>query len=639
MQRIIIGTAGHVDHGKSLLAKTLTGVDPDRLPEEKQREMTIDLGFVFFPICEGEEVAIIDVPGHERFLKTMIAGANSIRMVLFVVAADEGVKPQTIEHLDILELMGSEQGMIIITKTDKVGKEHIEIAKEDVKKLVKGSFLENAPILTVSSLTNQGIDELKGVLKDFCRDIKPLPDDGIFRCPIDRIFTMKGFGTIVAGTVLSGRVKKSSTIELLPEAKKTRIRNLQVHNEPVNEVFAGQRAAFNLMDITTRDVFRGCELSIQDYLKPTRVMDARVSLLAKAKKSLKNNAVVRLHKGSCEVISRVIMLDKEQIEPGNEGFVQFRLEKPIVGVRNERFLIRSYTPIDVIGGGNLLNIYAIKKGSRFREKRILFLGKLQTVKNKDVVEVVVQHASHPITDEKELVRLTNLPIDEVRVQVQKLLRKGVILRLKDKSIIHKRLLEEFKKRCLVSIEKYIRANPLKVFTGRGELAKILRISFSVLLERVLDELEKEGKIELRLHGARIKGLEVKISTKAKKISDAIVEFAMDKGFQPFKQDDVVDCFAEENQGTIKDLFYYLVNNDVLVETLKDKYLHNKMLKQAQEKLVTYLKKNRKIRASEYKDLLSISRDRAKQLLDYFFIREITIRTKGTHRLAKGKERD
>lgn len=633
MQRIIIGTAGHVDHGKSLLAKTLTGVDPDRLPEEKQREMTIDLGFVFFPIGNNEEVAIIDVPGHERFLKTMIVGANSIRMVLFIIAADEGIMPQTIEHLDILEIMGIEKGTIIITKADKVDDECIEILKNDVKKLVNNTFLENASILTVSSLTNQGIDELKKTLRTVCCNIKPLSHNGIFRCPIDRVFTMKGFGTIVAGTVLSGRIKKSDTIELLPAAKVTRIRNLQVHNEPLEEVFAGQRAAFNLMDLTTDDISKGCELSIPDYLQPTQVLDGYVFLLPKATKSLSNNTTIHLHKGAREVIAKIITLDKKEIKPGDDGFVQFRLERPIVGVRYEPFLIRSHSPLKVIGGGKLLEIYATKKSCRFKKERVEYLAMLQTIKQENLVDLVIRQASSPTASEAELVRLTNLPANIVNSQISNLLENNIIFKLKDKSLIHQAVLDKLKQRCLVSTEKYITANPLKVFISRSELARILRIPHSILLEKAHEELEKEGKIELRAEGIRIKNLEVKISTKAKKILETIEKFAIASGFQPFNRDDINDYLTDEDEGTVKELFDYLVKNEILIQIVNDKYLHKKMLSHAKKILVDFLKREQKIRAPEYRELLDISRDKARLLLDYFFTSGITIRTKGTHRLA------
>lgn len=639
MQRIIIGTAGHVDHGKSLLAKTLTGVDPDRLPEEKKREMTIDLGFVFLPINEQEEVAIIDVPGHERFLKTMIAAAHSIRMVLFVVAADEGVMPQTIEHLDVLKLMDIKQGVIVITKIDQVDKEYIAIVKGDIRKLVKNSFLADAPIFTVSSLTNQGIEELKNTLKMFCSKIVPLSDDGIFRCPIDRIFTMKGFGTVVAGTVISGKLTKSETIEVLPIEKKSRIRNLQVHSQPVSEVFTGQRVAFNLMDITVSEIYRGYELSIPDYLKPTQRIDARLSLLSNARRPLTNNERIRFHKGTGEVMARVIIMDKDEIAPDEQGLVQFRLEKSIVGERRERFVIRSYSPMRVIGGGRILELYPYKKGTKFNKERIGYLQKIEKVEDGEIVEVVIRHSQHPIASEKELMRLTNLPINKITTQVQRLLKENVVIKLKDNSIVHCKFIEDLKKRCFASIEQSIKGNPLKVYMTKGELAKVLKISYPPLLEKTLEELSREGKIELSTKGVKIVGLDVKISTKAQRITDAIEDFALEKGFRSFKLIDVINALSKEDHGKVKDLVNYLLKNNIIIKLPQENYLHKKMLEKAKSRLIQYLKEKETIRAAGCRDLLGISRDAAKIILDYFFNQKVTIRTKGTHRLPDTKEHD
>jgi len=639
MQRIIIGTAGHVDHGKSLLAKTLTGVDPDRLPEEKKREMTIDLGFVFFPIGEEEEVAIIDVPGHERFLKTMIAAAHSIRIVLFVVAADEGIMPQTIEHFDILRLMNIEQGVIVITKIDQVSEEYITIVKEDIKKLVKGSFLEKAPIFNVSCITNQGIEELKNTLRTLCSKIRPLSDDGFFRCPIDRIFTMKGFGTVVAGTVISGGLKKSETIEVLPIEKKSRIRNLQVHNQSVSEIFAGQRVAFNLTNIAVSEISRGYELSIPDYLKPTQIIGARLVLLSNARRPLYNNERIRFHKGTGEIMARVTILDKKEIAPGQEGLVQFRLEKPIVGERKERFVIRSYTPIRVIGGGRILELYPNKRGGRIRKERIDYLQKIEKAEDEEIVRVVFRCFQLPIASEMELMRLTNLPIDHVTTQVQRLLKENTIVKLKDNSMIHHKFIDDLKKKCYVSIEQFITKNPLKVFMSRSELAKVLRISNLLLLEKALEELSKEDKIELNTKGARIAGLAAKISVKAQRISEAIENFVLERKFRPFKLNDIICVLSGQDPMKVRDLLNYFLKNDTIIEILKGTYLHKKMLEQAKSILIKYLNEKGSIRAVEYRNLLGVSRDAARQILDYFFNHRVTIRTKGTHRLPDSNKRD
>ncbi len=637
MQQIIIGTAGHVDHGKSALAKALTNVDPDRLPEEKARQMTIDLGFVFFPLNEEEEVAIIDVPGHERFLKTMIAGATSIRMVLFIVAADEGVMPQTIEHLDVLKLLGIEKGVIVITKIDKVEKEYIEVVKDDIKSLVKDSFLESAPVFTVSSLTNQGVDELKNGLKVLCQKIAPLSDKGIFRCPIDRIFIMKGFGSIVAGTVVSGKLQKSEAVELLPVGKISRIRNLQVHNESVSSVFAGQRAAFNLADITISEIARGYELSIPDYLKPTEVIDARFYLLPNARKSLQANERVRLHKGTGEVIARVIILDKQRIEPGEDGLVRFRLEKAIVGERAERFLLRSYSPMTVIGGGRFLELYPFQRGRRIKKDQIKYLEKLENIKEDEIVESYTLYAQPPFTQEKELMRLTNLPSASLTTQIQKLVAQKKIIKLRDNSFVHQNILEDLKQKGILSIKEFTNTHPLKVVMNKGELAKILKIFHPPLLEKILEELSISGKIELKADGIKLKGQETKLSSDAQRLSDALQNFAINAGFRPFRFNDIIDAFPQETQGRLKNLFDYLVKNDIFIKLYEDIYLHKKILEQAEGKLIQYLREKGTIRAIEYKDLLGVSRNVARDILDFFFDKGITMRTKGTHRLA-GKEK-
>jgi selenocysteine-specific elongation factor len=632
-QKIIIGTSGHVDHGKSALAKELTGVDPDRLPEEKKREMTIDLGFVFFPLNEQEEIAIIDVPGHERFLKTMIAGAASIRMVLFVVAADEGVMPQTIEHLDVLKLLGIKKGIIIITKVDKVEKEYVEIVKEDVEKLTKGSFLENAPVFTVSSVTKQGIEELKTALKKYCSEIEPLFDGGIFRCPIDRIFSMKGFGSVVAGTVISGRLKKIENIEVLPIGNISRIRNLQVHNQSVSEVFVGQRAAFNLTDISITDIARGYELSVPDYLKPTTVIDAHLSLLANLPKPLKQNQRIRLHKGTSEVMTRVRILDKNMIEPGGDGYVQLRLEKSLVGERGERFIIRSYSPMRVIGGGKFLSLYPVRGRRRSMKERIEHLQKIESARNDDLVELVVLYALQPVVYGKELMRLTNLPLSVIDNQVQRLLETKKVIKLKDGALVHERTLDNLKKACFVSVEQFINANPLKVVMSRGKLAKTLQISHQSLLDRIFEDLSHEGKIEIKVEGIKIAGKAAKLSTDAQRLSDKIENFVINQGYRPFRLTDINNAFPKETQARIKNVFEYLLKNDILIKIGEGTYLHKEILHQAKSRLIQQLNEKGSIRAVEYKDILDVSRNVARDILDYFFDQGITLRTKGTHTLV------
>jgi selenocysteine-specific elongation factor len=634
MQSFIIGTAGHVDHGKSALAKALTGVDPDRLPEEKNREMTIDLGFVFFPVTDQDEAAIIDVPGHERFIKTMIAGANSVRMVLFVVAADEGVMPQTREHLDVLKLLNIEKGNIVITKVDKVDEEYVALVEDDVKGLVRGSFLERAPVYRVSSVSGKGIDELKGAITAYCKEIEPLPSDGIFRCPIDRIFSMKGFGAVVAGTVVSGRQQKTDPVEVLPLEQKARIRNLQVHNQSVSEVCAGQRAAFNLADVNLSDVFRGYELSIPDYLKPTDAIDAKLSLLSSASRVLSNNQRIRLHKGTSEVMARVVTFDKKEIQPGEQCFVRFKLERPVVAERKERFVIRSYSPMRVIGGGTFLEPYvaSIRRGTK--STRRAYLEQLESTQDRDLVETVVLHAAQPIADEKELMKMTNLPLGRVSADTKRLLDEGILLKLRDSTLVHKKTLVAFKEQCITAVERYVDKNPLKVVMGKSELVKALRISRTALLDRILEDLTNEGKIEIRAEGIKKTGAGPKLSADAQKLSDAIEKYVVEFGFKPFRFVDITDAFPKVTKARIKNVFDYLYKNDSFTEITDGTYLHKQVLKQAKKKLLEHLSAKQTVRAIEYKEILGVSRNTARDILDYFFDHGVTIREKGTHRLAE-----
>ncbi|OGB65653.1 MAG: selenocysteine-specific translation elongation factor, partial [Caldithrix sp. RBG_13_44_9] len=326
MHHLVIGTAGHIDHGKSLLVKALTGTHPDRLKEEIEREITTDLGFAFL----GDNITFIDVPGHEKFIKNMVAGVSTIDMVLFVIAADDGVMPQTKEHLEILQLLGVKKGLVILTKIDLVEKNWIGLVTEDVKNLVKDTFLEAASIVPVSSVTGEGVEQLKQLILNQIQEIEVRPDKGLFRLWIDRVFTMKGSGTVIAGTVLSGSCKPGDSVELLPQLQKLRVRRVQVHNKSIEMCIVGERAAINLMDIEKTAIDRGNMLAHPGYYKPTFMLNAQLHLLKSCSTPLKNRTRVKFHIGTGEIIARVILLEKEDLLPGQSTIVQFRLESPCV---------------------------------------------------------------------------------------------------------------------------------------------------------------------------------------------------------------------------------------------------------------------------------------------------------------------
>jgi len=359
---LVFGTAGHVDHGKSALVLALTGTDPDRLAEEKAREMTIDLGFAFLSLPGmGEPAAIVDVPGHEMFIRNMVAGAAGVDAAIFVVAADEGVMPQTLEHLDVLRYLGVATGVVALTKSDRASPEMIRIAVSEVEELTRGTFLEGTRIIPVSARTGDGLEDLRAELARIAAGVRTRSATGAFRLPIDRVFTMKGAGTVVTGTVISGSMQVGESVSCLPAGKLLRVRGLQVHNQPVTRVSAGQRAAINLADIAKDDLGRGDMLVGPGSMAPTLVVDARVTLSPQAPKPLEHRTRIRVHHGAREVMARTVLLDREALALGESALVQLRLETPLIAAAGDRFVIRSYSPMRVTGGGTIVEPHPPKR--------------------------------------------------------------------------------------------------------------------------------------------------------------------------------------------------------------------------------------------------------------------------------------
>ena len=386
---LVVGTAGHIDHGKTTLIKALTGIDTDRWEEEKRRGMTIDLGFAHLELPNGVLIGIVDVPGHEKFIKNMLAGAHGIDFVLFVIAADEGVMPQTREHLTVCEVLGTKRGIVVLTKKDVVDEEWLELVKEDVKEFLKGTFLEGAPIIPVSSKTGEGLKELLEEMDKLAAKVEPKSSKGIFRLPVDRSFTVKGFGTVVTGTLLSGKIKTGDTVEVLPEGKEVKVRSVQVHGKSVEEAFAGQRTALNLLGVSKEEVGRGNLVATPGYLKPSPLVDVELTLSKEADLILQSGHKVHFHHLTKEVEGEVYLIDRDELLPGETALAQVRLKEEVVPVYGDRFVIRNYSPARVIGGGRILNPLPFKKfRRRFKGE---FLEFLKALKEKSVKEIVVSY--------------------------------------------------------------------------------------------------------------------------------------------------------------------------------------------------------------------------------------------------------
>jgi selenocysteine-specific elongation factor len=377
MKQIILGTAGHIDHGKTSLIKALTGIDTDRLKEEKRRGITIELGFAHLELPSGQVLGIVDVPGHEKFVKNMVAGATGIDLVALIIAADEGVMPQTTEHLEICQLLNIQHGLVVLTKIDMVEPEWLELVREDVTDFLSDTFLAPAPLIEVSSLTGEGLKEMVQVIDTLVQEIPERDAGNFFRLPIDRVFTMKGFGTVVTGTSISGRIQTGDEVTIYPQGISSRIRGIQVHNREADQVRAGLRTAINLQGVEKAQIQRGHVLAAKDSLRSTYMLDVLLELIPSAPRKLKNRARVRFHTGTSEIISTVILLDRDELEQGENCFAQIRLDQPTALLQHDRYILRSYSPVRAMGGGEILNALPLKK-KRFSEAALSELKLLNT---------------------------------------------------------------------------------------------------------------------------------------------------------------------------------------------------------------------------------------------------------------------
>ncbi len=460
MKHVIIGTAGHVDHGKTTLIQALTGVNTDRLQEEQERGMTIDLGFASLRLPDGTIAGIVDVPGHERFLKNMLAGASGVDVVMLVIAADEGVMPQTLEHLDILRLLDVKNGVIVLTKCDMVDKEWMYMVQADIRERLKETFLETAPIVQVSAPKNKGIDLLKKTLQQAVSRATERNSALPFRLPIDRVFTRPGFGTVVTGTLVAGTIRAGDSVEIAPQQVSSRVRGLQVHGEKVKEAFAGMRVAVNIAGVETADIERGAQLVPPNTLTPTALFDAVLQLLPKLSKPLKDRARVRVHIGTDEVIGRIALLEAgTELEENGRAYVQFRSEKPLACARGDRFVVRQYSPMVTIGGGVVLDPNPV----RHRKGEAAVISALEAKENgspEDLIETALQRHQFGIL-RKDLPKATGLPPEVVDSAVQALYTAGKTIALAGDRIVLMKVLDGLAQKANSILQQYHEQFPLR----------------------------------------------------------------------------------------------------------------------------------------------------------------------------------
>ncbi|MBN1996117.1 selenocysteine-specific translation elongation factor [candidate division KSB1 bacterium] len=612
-QHIIIGTAGHIDHGKSTLVRVLTGTDPDRLAEEQERGMTIDLGFAFL----SENIAFIDVPGHERFIKNMVAGVSTVDMALLVIAADDGVMPQTREHLDILSLLNLKYGLVAITKADLVEDDWLQLIVEEVKNLVRDTFLRDAPIVPVSSTSGYGLPELKKQMFSIIDRLEVRADRGLFWMPVDRSFSMKGFGTVVTGSVLSGSARTGDVLEILPSQTHIRIRGIQKHGKSVLETRQGDRAAINLAAVSKEKVGRGDVIATPDYFHPSTLFDARLSLLKSAPKPLGNRTRIRLHLGTREILSRIKLIGCEKLVPGENCYVQLQLESPAVAMRRDAFVIRQYSPSVTIGGGIILDTQP-KRHRRFDDVVLQMIKKLEQQDPAEIVQTALLTRKQKALGIKELAKTTGLPEDQLLPLAEDLIQKQHILNIgsaKNPVFFHSKNFDALASRLLELLAHFHQKNPLKPEMKKAELQNELGIEL-LLFTPLISRLADEGKIFQSPQGIKLASFSIVLNEQDTRLAGNIKELLDKNGFSTPSP---MDLAAQLRVDIVKinELLGVLRGQGEVVRMEGDIYFLTGQIEQAKTSLAGFATQKTEISVSEFREMLNTSRKYALALLSYF----------------------
>jgi selenocysteine-specific elongation factor len=633
MKQIVLGTAGHIDHGKTSLIKALTGIDTDRLKEEKARGITIELGFAHLELPGGKLLGIVDVPGHEKFVKNMVAGATGIDLVALVIAADEGVMPQTREHLEICELLRVKHGLVVLTKIDMVEPDWLELVKEDVADYLSETFLADSPMVEVSSLTGKGIQDLVDVLDQQVQEVPEREMGHIFRLPIDRVFTMKGFGTVITGTTVSGRIRIGDEITIYPEEIGSKIRGIQVHNKDVEEVRAGLRTAVNLQGVEKAIIHRGHVLATRDSLRPSYMVDVTLRLLQSAPRKLKNRAKVRFHAGTAEIISTVALLDREALSPGETCFAQIRLDEPTAVLKNDSYVIRSYSPVRTIGGGEILNALPNKKKrlseSVKTELEVLHKGSLD-----EIISQFVLLGRYRGLEEADLPFLANAGKKKTDEALGRLkAQKKVILYDKERAgLIHADFLENARKQVTDTITQYHSAYPLKVGLAKEELrSRTVGSENPKLFNHLVHQLTEEGILVQEKESIRLKEHVVILAEDQEKVRNEIEQIYLKGALQPPYFKELKEKFPGN---TARDMLEVMIKDGILIKIKEDLFFHQKALEDLKQKLTGFLKTNGEITTPQFKDMTNVSRKYTIPLIEYFDRTQVTVRVGDSRVLRK-----
>jgi selenocysteine-specific elongation factor len=618
MRYVILGTAGHIDHGKSLLVQALTGIDPDRLKEEKQRGITIDLGFAYLNYPDSLSIGIVDVPGHEKLVKNMLAGAGGIDIVLLVIAADEGIMPQSREHLAICNLLHINQGLIAITKTDLVEKDWLSLITDDIKNFVKGTFLEGSDIIPVSAKTGENVQLLTEKIREIALRVKPKPVKSIFRLPVDRVFTLKGFGTVVTGTAISGNISTDATIDVLPKGIKTKIRGLQSHGQQLKTASAGQRVAINLQGIEKEEIQRGDILTTSDKITPTFSADATLTLLKDIPLArLKNRSLIHFYAGTSELTGRVVLYEKEELMPGKSAYCQFRFQNPVALMAGDRYIIRRFSPLLTIGGGEILDPSPRRRKSKEGTKDLMVFeqGSLQ----EKILMKINQNGIHGVTI-AHLEGWIKAELPEIATSITKLIENKQVVQL-DNQILHKDSFASFSQKLITLVKTFHENNPLKPGVPKEDMRALFKHFDQRLFEKLLAVI-KDITVEKEI--IRLKSFTISLSEDKKLLKEKIVKALEDSAFQPPVKEELSQKLSI-NRKELNELLKIMASEGKLVRINDSIYLPSSSYKKMIEGLRSFFSTKPEMTVGEFRDILKTSRKYALPFLEYLDSNKITLR--------------
>lgn len=621
MKHIVVGTAGHIDHGKTSLIMALTGRETDTLEEEKKRGISINLGFTYFDLPSGKRVGIVDVPGHEKFIKNMLAGASGLDMVVLVVAADEGMMPQTIEHIDILSYLKIKKGLVVMTKCDMVDDEMLELAEDDIKEGLKGTFLDGVEVLRVDSLSKRGIPELIAKLDEMSEEVEEKNTILPPRLNIDRVFSIKGFGTVVTGTIIEGIIKVNDELEIYPSHKKVVVRNIQVHSENVDVAYAGQRTAINLSNVKVNDIERGDILAASDSMLESMMLDVKIKLLNHEGCKLENWDRLKLYHGTKEILCRAVPLEIENMKAGDEGFVQLRLEEKIVCKKMDPFVIRTYSPMDTIGGGVIVDVSNVKHSINKDIKKILEdLRIKESGDEKLVLDIYLKNNSYKFPKIQDMMAYVGVDKERIENLLDELSSENKTVEINGK-IVHEEYYRLLKSKLLRILKKYHDENNLRLGMPKQEAGTKVESSFKIKdIDAFLDLVQADGEIKTIDNTVSLFDFKVELSEEEISIKNQILSELNQNGYEEISTIEDI-CKNDKKKKSVLDSMI-----GAEIELLDDENIvATELYEKAKEKLIDYINKNGEISLGEFRDMMNSSRKISMLILESFDKKKITKR--------------